>query len=141
MELAVFIALGLLIYVLICVWINTQLHYHLTPRHFKITLFGLRLRRIPLEQVASVSKRRPTGWAENWCNTLQPSHRMLVIRRAKGLRRFLVFTPKNRYVFKTDLERAMERIGSPIGKTSDDGESEPLTSEEDSLSKLSRTNS
>jgi hypothetical protein len=108
MKMTVFVLLGLLVFALLCIWLLTRLRYHLTPRHVKITLLGLCLRRIRLEDIESVSKRRSGGWAENWSSTFRPNHRMLVIRCHRGLRKNIVITPKNRYIFKTDLERALK---------------------------------
>ena len=36
-----------------------------------------------------------------------------MIRRNRGLRRCIMITPKNRYVFKAALEKAMRQISSP----------------------------
>jgi hypothetical protein len=83
----------------------TRLRYSITDCHVKVTLFGLCLRRVRLADIASVSKRR-VSWAERWPNTLQPSHRVLVIHRRRGVFRNFVITPANRYVFKTKLETA-----------------------------------
>ena len=113
MQVAVFCALGLLLFTFWVVWLIGHIRYRITPRHFQVVLFGLRLRQIGLQDIESVSKRHANGWAERWYNTLHPSHRRLVIRRKRGLRRFLVITPRNRYVFKADLERAMEQLNQP----------------------------
>jgi hypothetical protein len=108
MKMTVFVLLGLLVFAFLCVWLLTHIRYHLTSRYLKITLLGVCLRRIRLEDIESVSKRRPTGWAENWSSTFRPNHRMLVIRRHRGLRKHIIITPKNRYIFKTDLERLLK---------------------------------
>jgi hypothetical protein len=110
-------------------WLRTHLWYQITARHLKITLFGLGLRRIRLSDIQAVSKRRPTGWAENWCNTVRSSHRMLVIRRNGGLRKFIMISPKNRYVFKVDLERAIQKLSpdSSPKKLITDDDSETAT--------------
>ena len=101
--------LALVLAGLLLVWVRSQLRYRVTPRSFKITLFGLRLRRIPLEAIERVSTKQPRGFTENWSNTLRPAHRILIIR-LKGARKNLLFTPPHRYVFKTDLEQAMARL-------------------------------
>ncbi|MBI4658834.1 MAG: hypothetical protein HY735_08325 [Verrucomicrobia bacterium] len=113
METLVFSALGLLLLGFLVTWLVTCIRYHITPRHFKITLFGICLRRIPLGDIESVTKRHPVGWSENWWNTFHPSHRMLVIRRHRGLFRSIVITPRNRYVFKTNLEKAIQGLNAP----------------------------
>jgi len=109
----VFGALGLLLLCFLFTWLVTKIRYHITPRHVKISLLGVSLRRVRIDNIESVSKRRSDGWAENWWCTFRPNHRSLVIRRRRGLIRNVVITPRNRYVFKTELERAMERVKSP----------------------------
>ena len=120
MKTFVFSALGLLILVFGFTWLVTFVRYCITPRHFKVTLFGLCLRRVRLEDIELVSKRRPKGLAENWWNTLHPSHRTLVIRRYRGLLRNIVITPRNRYIFKTSLERAIQHKIAPSEEPKDD---------------------
>jgi|ERR1044071_1972944 hypothetical protein len=85
-----------------------QLRYAVTARHLQVRLFGFCVRRIPFSEIVRVSKRQ-TRRAEKWCNTLRGSHRMLVIRRRRGWFRDFIITPKNRYVFKAELEAAMAR--------------------------------
>jgi|ERR1051326_5714120 hypothetical protein len=94
----------------------SRLRYVLTKRHLKVTLFGLCLRRIRLADIAGVSKRQ-SKWAEKWYNTLKPSHRRLVVRRRNGWPKEFVITPKNRYVFKADLERALARLAAEDAKS------------------------
>ena len=113
MKTVVFSALGLLILAFGFTWLVTFVRYRITPRHFKVTLFGLCLRRILVEDIESVTKRRPAGWSEHWWNTLHPNHRTLVIRRQRGLFKNIVITPRNRYVFKASLERAIQHRNTP----------------------------
>jgi hypothetical protein len=108
MKTLVFVALGLLLATFLFVWLIGRLRYEITPQHVKICLFGICLRRMRLSNIASVSKRRIDGWAENWWSTLRPNHRILVLRKKRGLFRNLVVTPRNRYVFKADLEQAIQ---------------------------------
>jgi hypothetical protein len=109
MRTTVYVVLGVLIGTPGLVWLMTCLRYHISRRHLKITLFGVCLRRVALADIHYVTKRRPDGWTEHWWNTIRPNHRMLVIRRYRGLCRNLVITPRNRYVFKSDLERAIKK--------------------------------
>ncbi len=122
MKMSVFVALSSLVFTLLCVWFLTYLRYHITQRHLKVTLFGICVRRIALEDIESVSKRRPAGLAENWSSTLRPNHRLLVIRRHHGLRKHVMITPKNRYIFKADLERAIKKT-APRSESVDEGTS------------------
>jgi hypothetical protein len=105
-------ALWTLAFVGLCVitlWLRSKVHYRIGSRHVKITLFGIPIRRINLANIARVSKRQPR-FAENWSNTLRPSHRTLTIIRNSGLRRHIVITPKNRYIFISDLQNAINRV-------------------------------
>jgi hypothetical protein len=121
MKIAVFCALGLLITVLLCAWAITRIRYRIGSRHVKVLLFGVCIRRLALANIESISKRRSTGWAEHWCSTLRSKHRLLVLRRRRGLIKNFMVTPKNRYIFRSDIERAMARVGNPLPSS----ESEP----------------
>lgn len=126
MRIAVFIAFGLLVAMFLFVWLISCIRYQIGSRHFKIKLFGLCLRRIPLEDIHYITKRRPAGLAENWWNTMRPNHRMLIIRRYRGLCRNVIITPRNRYVLKAELEKAVKRAGLTLASEPD---SLPLVSE------------
>jgi len=96
-----------------------RLRYRITERHLKVTLFGVCLRRIHLSDIERVTKR-PVNRAEKWHNTLRPAHRVLVIRRRHGWFRDFVITPKNRYVFKSELEQAMTNLPASIDRRTSD---------------------
>ena len=68
------------------------------------------IRRIALTDIAYVSKRDPKGAAERWYSTVKTSHRLLVIERKTGLRKYFCITPQNRYVFLSDLKSAVRRV-------------------------------
>ncbi len=121
-KIVVFCALGLLVAVLLFLWLITRVRYRIGSRHVKVLLFGLCIRRIALTSIESISKRRGEGWAEHWWSTTRPKHRMLVLRRKRGLCRNFVLTPKNRYIFKTDLERAMRRVGGTLESADEPGD-------------------
>jgi hypothetical protein len=111
-QISVFCTLGVLILVLLFFWMLHRVRYRIGSRHIKVILFGVPLRRLAIDSIESVSKRRGDGWAENWWSTTRPKHRLLVLRRRSGLFRNFIITPKNRYIFKTDIERAMRRIAA-----------------------------
>src|SRR5256885_14074750 len=106
MKLAVLMLLAALAGGGLLILLALQLRYRITQRHLKVTLFGLCLRRVKLSDIEHVSKRQANR-AEKWYNTLRPSHRILVVRRRRGWLKDFVITPNNRYVFKTELERAV----------------------------------
>ena len=119
MAQALFIAFGLLLCGLAGLWLRSRLRYRVTPRSFRISLFGIRLRRVPLERIDRVSTKRSRGWSENWSNTFQLAHRILVIRLKPPARREIVFTPPYRYAFKAELEEAIQRLGQRPPAVSD----------------------
>jgi hypothetical protein len=110
MKLIVFGAAGLFAFILLTAWMMTNLQYRIGSQHLKILLFGAVLRRVALTDIKRISKRRPSRPAEYWYNTLHPSHRVLAIQRNSGLRKFVVISPRNRYVFLSDLQNAIQRI-------------------------------
>ena len=69
---------------------------------------GFALRRIPLSDIARISKRLK-GKPEVWRNTLKGNHRMLVLYRKSG-KRPVVITPHTRYIFRNQLETRLERL-------------------------------
>jgi len=109
MKLAVLTLLGLVAAGGLFLLLALQLRYAITARHLKVMLFGLCIRRINLSDIEYVSKRQTT-WAEKWYNTLHPSHRVLVVHRRRGWFKDFVITPKNRYVCKAELERALANL-------------------------------
>jgi uncharacterized protein (UPF0248 family) len=109
MKLLVFAMLGMIALGGLLGALASRLRYVLTDRHLKVTLFGLCLRRIRLADIESVSKRQAHR-AEKWYNTLKPAHRILVIRRRRGLFKDFIITPRNRYVFKTELEQTLAKV-------------------------------
>jgi hypothetical protein len=110
MKLALICAGGLVFLLLLLFWCMRQLHFRIGSRHLKVMLFGIAIRRIDLTDIAYVSKREPKGAAERWLSTFKTSHRLLVIERKTGLRKYFCITPQNRYVFLADLKSAVRRV-------------------------------
>src|SRR4051812_46294049 len=102
--------LGVLGFVTLVAWLSMQIHYRIGSKHLKVLLFGLCVRRIKLDEIRDLSKRDPGRFAERWYNTFHPSHRLLVVKRTKGLRKNFVITPSHRYVFMADLQTAIDRV-------------------------------
>lgn len=101
-------------------WLMRSVHYRIGSKELKVMVLGVCLRRVPLESITGVSKRRPKGFAEYWLSTFKPKHRLLTIRLSGGLRRHLCISPKNRYVFLADLKNAIRRVNpqAMMGPTS-----------------------
>ena len=93
--------------VAIVVLVMSSIHYRITALHLIIYCLGLPVRRLALQDMTSVSKRRRFR-AEMWVNTFRLKHRKLVIRRSRGLFREIVITPAYRYAFRNQLESAVE---------------------------------
>jgi hypothetical protein len=110
MKIAVLCAGGTVLILLLLLWSMTNMHFRIGSRHLKILVFNVPIRRIPLNQIAYVSKREPKGVAEYWYSTFKASHRILTIERKKGLRKYVCITPTNRYVFLADLKSAIRRV-------------------------------
>ena len=120
-----YIGLGVALCALLGLWARSRLRYRVTPRSFKITLFGLRLRRIPLDQIRRVSTRRSDRPVENWATTFRLAHRILVVRLRSPARRDILITPPQRYVFKTDLEKALPQTESDSMEPAEEAEPDP----------------
>ena len=109
MKLVIFASAGLAAFAMVMYWLMTRIHYRIGSKHLKITLFGLTIRRVDLLDIKRISKRKPSRAAEYWYNTLKPSHRLLAVQRLSGLRKFVVISPRNRYIFLADLQNAIKR--------------------------------
>jgi hypothetical protein len=111
MDVIVFAAAGLMFFTFFVVWLQTKIQYRIGSKHLKISCLGLVLRRIDLTDIKRISKRKPSeGFAEYWYSTTRPKHRTLAIQRHTGLRKTVLITPRNRYVFLSDLQNAIRRV-------------------------------
>ncbi len=97
---------GFLVLAIIYAWHRFFYDYHIQKAHLEVTWMGICVRRIRIQDIESVSKRRKFS-SENWANTWRPRHRILVIRKRTGIRRDFVITPRYRYEFRNQLESAM----------------------------------
>jgi hypothetical protein len=110
MKLAFLCIAGAVILLFLLAWCITQIHFRIGSRHLKVLFFGLTIRRVALNNIASASKREPKGMAERWYSTLKTSHRLLTIERKTGILKYFCITPQNRYVFLADLKSAVRRV-------------------------------
>lgn len=110
MKIAIYCVAGAALIALLLFWLMTQFHYRIGSRHLKVMLFGLAIRRVNLDNIVYASKREPEGMAERWHNTLKSNHRLLTIEKQRGLLKFFCITPRNRYVFLSDLRSAVRRV-------------------------------
>lgn len=122
MKVFVFSALGLLLLAFLIAWLVTRIRYEITPRHVRVRLFALTLRRIRLDRLDSVSKRRGPGLMERWPSTMRTKHRALVLRKKSGLFKNVLLTPRNRYAFKFELERLLAERDNPTAAPSNQGQ-------------------
>jgi hypothetical protein len=92
---------GLLLFLL------TQVRYRIRPKSLQITIFGLPVRWVRLDNIRNLHTHQ-VRFAERWHNVLLPgSDRILVIEKRRGWIRSFVITPQQRYVFKAELDRAI----------------------------------
>jgi len=107
---ATFIWIGItaITLVLLAFLIPRRIRYRIGKDSLEILLFGLPVRCILLNNIDAVSKKH-TPWAEQWWSTWRPHRRRLLIRRRKGILKNVVITPKYRYQFKAELERAVSQ--------------------------------
>lgn len=96
---------------LFLLWLPTRIRYRVTARHLQVRIFGIPIRRLRLDNIRYVGTAR-IFLAEKWPNTWFPSHhRVLVIRKRRGLIKNFVITPRHRYVVKGEIDRAREALG------------------------------
>jgi hypothetical protein len=110
MKLAFLCIAGAVILLFLLAWCITHIHFRIGSKHLKVLLFGVTIRRVALNNIASASKREPKGMAERWYSTLKTSHRLLTIERKRGILKYFCITPQNRYVFLADLKSAVRRV-------------------------------
>jgi hypothetical protein len=91
-------------------WAMPKIDFRVGSRYVVVEWMGFTLRRIPISDIGRISKRLK-GKPEVWRNTLKGNHRMLVLYRKNGKRPVLI-TPKNRYVFRNQLEASLERLAA-----------------------------
>jgi hypothetical protein len=110
MKIPLYTFLGTVLLILLMLWLMTQINYRIGNRHLKITIFGITLRKIGLDNIVYATKREPDRLSENWYNTFKTNHRLLTIERERGLFKYVCITPRNRYVFLADLRDAVRRV-------------------------------
>ena len=84
------------------------IRYRITATHLQVRWLIFTLRRFRLDDIRYVSTRR-SAWAEKWYNTWRVRNRRLTLRRKSGLIKTVSISPKNPFVFKAELDRAMGR--------------------------------
>ncbi len=87
---------------------GAAIRYRITPTHLEVTWLIFTLRRFRLDDIRYVSTRR-SFWSEKWYNTWRVRNRRLTLHRRSGLMKIVSISPKNPFVFKAELDRAMGR--------------------------------
>lgn len=101
---------GVAVFLLLVRWAMSQIRYRVGSKYFVVSLLGIPIRKIAIEQIEYASKREPDGFAERWYNTLSTSHRLLTIEKKSGFPKYMCITPKNRYVILTEIKAAVRKI-------------------------------
>src|SRR4051812_28627101 len=86
---------------------GAAIRYRITPTHLEINWLLFTLRRFRLGDIKYVSTKRCL-WAEKWYNTWRVRNRRITLHRRSGLFRVVAISPKNPFVFKAELDRAIE---------------------------------
>ncbi len=110
---------------LVAAWsvVKLRLRYVIGQKTLRVMLGGLTLRRIGLDDIRRISTpHSDPEWSksENWRNTFQGTHRLLVIQRKSGRFRKFVVTPRLRYEFREQLRTAIARANGLAPKIDDD---------------------
>jgi hypothetical protein len=92
------------------------IRYHITATHLRITWLGIPVRWLRLDEIKYVSSKGSL-WAERWYNTFSVRRHLLVVHRRKGLHKTVMITPKNPFVFKTELYQARKIAMPPLSKS------------------------
>ncbi len=102
----------------IIVFLVGRIDYRITERHLQVTLLGIPIRRLRLDNVRHISSHRPPV-SERWPNQIFIRRdRVLVIEKRRGLFRHFLITPEQRYTFKAALDRAVRAVnGLPPAPT------------------------
>ena len=87
---------------------GAAIRYRITPTHLEVTWLIFTLRRFRLDDIRYVSTKR-SFWSEKWYNTCRVRNRRLTLHRRSGLVKTVSISPKNPFVFKAELDRAMGR--------------------------------
>ena len=89
---------------------GAAIRYEITPTHLEVRWLFATLRRFRLDDIKHVSTKGSL-WAEKWYNTWRVRNRRLTLHRRTGLFKLVAISPKNPFVFKAELDRAIERAG------------------------------
>ena len=102
----------LLIFVLL--FLLGRVSYRVTRKHLQIRVLGVPVRRVRLDNIRNVHMRKV--WClEKWHNMLFPTmDRIVIIEKRRGLIKRMLITPEQRYVFKSEMDRAIRAcLGLP----------------------------
>jgi hypothetical protein len=87
--------------------------YRIGSKFLVISWLGIPVRWVRLSNIAHVTPER-FAWSERWFNAFRVRHRILTIHRRTGLMRKMCISPKNRFVFRAELNRAREQAGGVV---------------------------
>ena len=128
LEVLAWSGIGLAVFALLLASVKT-IRYRITRKFLIITWLGLPVRCFRLANIAHVTPET-FRWAEHWYNAFRVRHRALTIHRRTGLLHRICISPKNRFVFRADLNRAREQLrprsARPIGGSAPAGSANPI---------------
>jgi hypothetical protein len=89
------------------------IRYRIGSKFLTIMWLGIPVRWVRLRNIAHVTPERFV-WAEAWFNAFRVRHRVLTIHRKRALIRKICISPTNRFVFRSELNRAREQAGATV---------------------------
>lgn len=94
-------------FVILLLWMITYIDYRIDPRHVRVILGPVTLRKIALSDILFADTSAPF-WNEHWCSTLFPKKRVVRLRRKTGLVRNFIITPADRDRFLATLRPLLD---------------------------------
>jgi hypothetical protein len=115
------VVVGVLLAVTLPIAAVFAIKYRITRRYLLITWLGLPVRWVRLDKIRSVGTT-PVVWAERWPNVLRYFGRYLVVRKKGWFFNNMVITPKNPFVFRSEIYRARDALlqssgAPPLGQS------------------------
>lgn len=100
------IAGGLAALILAVLLIIPTIKYRVTKNNLVISALGVPVRWVSLKNIRYLTDHS-TNISEPWPNCYTTLGRTLFIRKRRGIFRTLMISPKKRFVFKAEVERAI----------------------------------
>lgn len=105
------IAGGLAALIVVVMLVIPTIRYRVTKKNLVVTALGVPVRWVSLKNIRYLTDHTKE-LSESWPNCFSALGRTLYIRKRRGLFRTLMITPAKRFVFKAEVERAIQELDS-----------------------------